>query len=615
MSKYIESKDLEIRSLFQEYYVVPDYQRDYVWGERSNERPVDEVELFLNDIYSEFEEHSQKNPTEYFIGTIITCENKNGSYDVIDGQQRLTTIFLTVCAIRDAMAKHSADTRELDAMISQVSTDSFGKQLKRNRLILQYSDSGDILDSIVSNEVIDEESLTTRSTKNIYNCYKTVENFLLLKFKDKISEIQKFNGYFLKQIKLINVETPNLKKALIIFATINDRGVGLDAMDLLKNLMFINANQNQFAQLKDKWKALTDTIYSANEKPLRFLRYFILADYATETRIREDDAYEWFQENRDKIGYSDDPIRLVDSLIGAAKSYKNFRSGKTPNGTSELALSRIQRLGGSSVRQPYILLLAGRHLQKEQFSQLATMVENLFALWLVTGTQSKVTEPEIVKLARILTEVQPTDHEAFKKFLSHVETNIIKSKAKDFTRAMMNLHQWHMPKYRMKYFLAKVTQFIEQQAFNVKAANADLDTYLESSVEIEHIHPLLPSDKAVEEFGDNDEDEFYRRAMGNLLLLDKSRNVIARNHPFSQKQKIYAESNFMLSQYLAKSPEVGKTDQISRTFENHMESFSKWTPSTVLERQKMLVKIAHEVWNVPLEYKELPVWDLPDSDA
>ncbi len=614
MSGSIESKDVDIRGLFQDYYVVPDYQRDYVWGENSAERPIDEVELFLSDIHREFEEHSPKTKTEYFIGTIITCENKSGSYDVIDGQQRLTTIFLIICALRDSLKRLGADTRELDGMISQVSTDSFGKQLKRNRLVLQYADSGNVLDTIISNDIIDEEILTTRSTQNIYNCYRTVESFLFREFDNQKSKLQQFEGYFLECVKLINVETPNLKKALTIFATINDRGVGLDAMDLLKNLMFINATQTQFAQLKNKWKILTDTIYSANEKPLRFLRYFILADYATESRLREDDAYSWFQDHESEIGYARDPNKLVDSLIDAAQAYKNFRESKTPVGEHELGLANIQRLGGSSVRQPYILLLAGRNLQKAQFSELVTLTEDLFLLWLVTKTQSKVTEPAIVKLARLLSKVKPTDHSQFDNFVKHVHEEIIKPKAKEFTRSMMNLHQWDMPKYRMKYILGKLTQFIEQQAFNIKPSNSDLETYLEATIEIEHIHPMVPTEKAIAEFGDEDDGEFYRKALGNLLLLDKSRNSIAKNHHFSEKQKIYTESNFMMSQYLSTAPKVGKADQISRTFENHLIAFKEWSPEMILRRQKMLAKISHEVWNIPLEFKTLPDWDMPNVD-
>ena len=78
--------------------------------------------------------------------------------------------------------------------------------------------------------------------------------------------------------------TPTLEKALQIFETINDRGVGLDAMDLLKNLMFMKANKTQYENLRDKWEDLTKTLHKSREKPMRFLRYFVLANYAKDNR-------------------------------------------------------------------------------------------------------------------------------------------------------------------------------------------------------------------------------------------------------------------------------------------------------------------------------------------
>ena len=609
----ISATNLSIRQVFQDYYVVPNYQRDYVWGENAHDKNENEVELFLSDIHKEFDLHSEISPTEYFIGTIITCSNSQGSFDVIDGQQRLSTIFLIICAIRDVLSELESASDELSGLISQVSKDSLGRQLKRNRLELQYTDAGNVLETIVQSSTVNEENLTTRSTQNLYRCYRTVREFIDTNFGDDAVEIGKFEGYFLSCVKLIRVTTPNLKKALTIFATINDRGVGLDAMDLLKNLMFINTKENDYKILSAKWKTLSDTIYSAKEKPLRFLRYFILSDFADDNRVREDDAYTWFQINESKIGYKNNPISLVERLLEAAESYENFRLGKNVRGQAEPGIMRIQRLGGSAARQPYILLMAGRHLKATDFSELVVQIEELLFVWLVTKTASRDTEPAVVKLAGKLRAVDATNSASFSEFKDHLEREYIKPKSREFTRAMVNLHYWDMPKYRMKYVLGKITQFIEQQAYNVKATNMDLESFLGKDLEIEHIFPLNPSEEAAKEFGDADEEWFFRQALGNLLLLDKTRNVIATNDPYSVKVKTYAESGFMLSQYLRKPPEVGKNDRITKAHENHMISFENWKPESILARQKMLTRIAHNVWNIPMDYKEIPDWDISED--
>lgn len=66
--------------------------------------------------------------------------------------------------------------------------------------------------------------------------------------------VRRFHGYFTHKMKLIRIQTPDVSRALKIFETLNDRGVGLDTMDLLKNLLFMNTKSEQFRKLKDEWQ-------------------------------------------------------------------------------------------------------------------------------------------------------------------------------------------------------------------------------------------------------------------------------------------------------------------------------------------------------------------------
>ena len=91
----IDADVLSVLDLSNYFFVVPDYQREYVWEADKH------IYQFLVDIDDEFEAHSSEQQN-YFIGSIIIIEN-NGKYDVIDGQQRLTTIVLSLCAMRDLL--------------------------------------------------------------------------------------------------------------------------------------------------------------------------------------------------------------------------------------------------------------------------------------------------------------------------------------------------------------------------------------------------------------------------------------------------------------------------------------------------------------------------------
>lgn len=90
----IEPSLLTIENLANHFYVVPDYQREYVW------KPEDQVEQFVEDIHQAAESDSS-----YFIGSMITVRRPDGRFDVIDGQQRLTTIVLCLCAISTILKK------------------------------------------------------------------------------------------------------------------------------------------------------------------------------------------------------------------------------------------------------------------------------------------------------------------------------------------------------------------------------------------------------------------------------------------------------------------------------------------------------------------------------
>ena len=112
-SPKIESSDLSIEQMYKDFYIVPPYQREYVWSD------VD-VQAFADDIYGEF--YGGKGELvadrEYFIGSVVVCRTAHGPYDLIDGQQRMTTIFLFLCAIRDVLlALGEAPRKSLKAMI------------------------------------------------------------------------------------------------------------------------------------------------------------------------------------------------------------------------------------------------------------------------------------------------------------------------------------------------------------------------------------------------------------------------------------------------------------------------------------------------------------------
>ena len=592
----INSEDLTITKLFEDYYVVPNFQREYVWEE-------EQVEQLLSDIYSEFGAGSDSNESEYFIGSIVVCRNDDAHpFDLIDGQQRVTTLYLILCAIRDHLTDVAPEEAidVLPRQIAQSAVDRKGNNIFRYRVELQYEDSGGVLEDIAKTDG-DHSGIEpgTRSIKNILTAYKVIRLFLTQEFGTDPAALRRFYAYLAWQVKLIRVSTESIAHALKVFETINDRGVGLDSMDLLKNLMFMKADQRQFDKLKDKWKGLVDLLYQKKEKPLRFLRYYIFSRYDVE-RLREDQIYDWFRNNAEECGYEQDPLEFVDELFKAAKAYTGFRAGLDTDGARNRYMENIGLLSGAA-RQHLILFLAGQHLPKLCRSQLAQEIENLFFAFIITRENTREFERQFARWAPELRNV--TDQEGLQKFIAKNIDPARKKLANRFALAFDSLSDFTLQKYRLKYILAKLTQHIDEKADGSEGAAQWLSTYTSKDVWIEHILPQTKTQVLLDAFDKPDEYGTYAHRLGNLTLLEKSINTSVGQKLFADKKPALRQSKFRLTRSLGEKIKVGQNTAIDRAVRS-LEEFETWTSEDIERRQAMLARIAHEVWDVPVPEKD-----------
>ena len=584
----IESRDITVSDVFQAFYLVPDYQREYVWK-------TEHVEQLLNDINAERDINDPAKAPEYFIGSIVVCPGNNSVLELIDGQQRMTTLFLTLCAIRDRIEKlKEQQPGQLGPQISATSTDTAGRDHFHYRLDLQYEDSGDILVHIAKGTLNEADDKSTLSITNIRNAYTVTLNFLKEEFGDDAGALRAFYGYLTNKVKLIRIRTKDVAKALKIFETINDRGVVLDAMDLLKNLLFMKASRADFEKLKDRWKELQDAIFDMNEKPLRFLRYFILSRYDVNI-LREDEIYGWFSNNENQCGYAADPSNFAKELFRAAQAYGNFLDGHDPSNAKNRHLENLQLLGGRAARQHLILLLAGRHLPGDLFDQLAREVEDLFFVYVITREPTRAFERNFARWAGELRDItNSADLEAF------IARRFVRAKAElsdRFDDALRRLSVGSVQQYRLLYILSKLTQHIDLRAYGETEGTKWLSHYTRGGFEIEHIFPQQPSSEATAEFGER-EDPYIAARLGNLVLVEKSINASLGNRSFSQKRDVYSQSKLLLTKSLAERPTIGSNTKIDIAVAD-LDPCTEWNEAAVIKRQNELSVLARSIWRLP----------------
>lgn len=577
------------KSLRNNFYIVPDYQREYVWEADK------QVAQLLTDVYEAYAAAKNK---EYFIGTTVVYYDKNSNIsELIDGQQRTSTLFLMLCAFRNIYIERGLSTKVMDPLIFESTLNDSGDEVNKYHLELQYDENSRILEIISQNEERPKEM--SSSARRLVEAYQGIYQYINDNTQNDDDELKGMFLYFFRMLKFIQITTPDINDALKIFETINERGVGLNPMDLLKNLIFRQVERSQFDKLKEKWRQLVSILETNNEKPLRFLRYFIMSNYPSitngqrgdENTIREDEIYKWMASHADLCGYNKDPFKFVELLLENARCYVYFAQGKDKNGNRTPYLDNIIRLGGGAFRQHLIVLLAARNIPSEMFDYLSRNIENYLFYALFTKVQAKIFEKLFGKWDIALKDIKTQE-----ELTAFVEENIkpeTDKLAAEYKTRFLIFKQGDLQLYRVRYILAKLTQYVDMAHSGAKSLSL-LDTYFKRGTEIEHILPQTPSEEYRAQFENYDELLYM---LGNLTLLEQPINGAIKNNPYVDKVPSYAACNFYLTSSLHHLDEIGFNTAITR-INKYLQPFDHWDAETIAKRQELLYNLSLEIWKV-----------------
>lgn len=605
----IENHKYSIEEAFREcFYIVPDYQREYVWTDK-------EVNQLLDDIN---EQVGNGHVREYFIGTILVSPTaQKNHYEVIDGQQRLTTFFLLLCALKH-MFGGEVQHQSISGLISTSYTDNNGETRTNLKLEPRYENAGEVIAKLVE---LDADPQAVRagiqtagipsfgSLENLVNAYSTIYRYLKDNYDDT-STLKKYWGYLANNVVFIQIST-DVSSALKIFETINERGVGLNPMDLLKNLLFTQVPQTQFTQLKDEWKKITNPLEKEKEKPLRFLRYFLMANYVIDNDrkdavVREDEIYDWFvnKHNASLCDYRNKPFEFVRKIIRNVESYISFGNGLGNDGKPNIPMDSLKRLAGGAFSLHYVLLLAAAPLPKPLFDHFVAQLESFLFYYIFTKTPTKDLERNFSlwadELRAIAGKTDPAEQRtALNAFVANRFQSNMEAKSQELSDALKRLTLYTMQQYRTRYLLARLTQYVEM-AFNGVKSPGSLSSF--ASLEIEHILPNTPTSELLSQWAaDNPQTLYddYKNRLGNLTLLEKPINIVAGNDFYAEKRTEYCKSGNYLTRSLVELTEVGQNSSVSRINEK-LKAFPSWGAASIDDRHDMLIKLAKDVWRTAL---------------
>ena len=279
----IEANKGILKKIFSEefWFIVPQYQRPYVWQEEN-------IQELIDDLYYAFE---NKQNSEYFLGALVlkrTTEKEFREYEILDGQQRLTTLCMMMAVIRDLIKKPQYKYT-LSQMIYQEENELL-KVPSRNRIKYNTRDKVKdfVKDYIIANgstrkrDLVNYHEDTNISVSNMAKAISTMHTIF-----DNKENLEAFAVFLLNNVLFIYVSTDNTEDAFRLFTILNDRGIPLSNADILKSINIGEIGEEDLDEYSKHWEYLEEKYHKGFDRFLSFVRTILLKNKPSSNLLDE----------------------------------------------------------------------------------------------------------------------------------------------------------------------------------------------------------------------------------------------------------------------------------------------------------------------------------------
>lgn len=566
----ISASEADLQNIFtrSNRFTVPDYQRLYSW-----EDP--QWEEFWNDLASIDEEDT------HFLGSIVVIQHQT-NYDeldeleLVDGQQRITTISLLLRVMREFYREHS-ETGLCDKIDTDYLHETDFDNDRYPKLSLSRFEDEDY------QEILDGDPERVNEESQLRQAY---EYFRERVFECDVDRVDQMRKRLLGSMTLVVVECDSAASAFRLFETLNNRGLELSAVDLMKNALlqvaserYGGTDEETYEHIRAQWERVLENVVYEINNPDRFFRHYMMsrADPDIEGSITSRTLYDTFRDLIDDrlptdettlVEYVDGMVETSDLYVGLTKADVDIFSGRPQNRINR----RLRNLNDiqSSHSRTLLLRAFDEFDEYEDVLSVLRLLEVFMVRWRVSGNQTgskldrifselcsdafDTTEPlKMIKMR--LAEEAPGDDE----FRSRLTNS-------DFSRNAQT-----------KYLL----DTIERRHYMESGEGKDYDRM---TVDIEHVAPQQAfTAKKYSTWRDvlgvgKAEFNQYRNRLGNLTLLEARLNETAKDNPFDQKIDQYKLSDFQMTQEIR-------------------ERYEEWTVDTIEDRSEHLAEIGVEIWD------------------
>jgi uncharacterized protein with ParB-like and HNH nuclease domain len=599
----IDGKGRTLWELFDNRrYAIDSYQREYKWQTKQLVELVDDLcGKFLEHYESDQEREAVAKYGHYFLGSIILSQKKGQTY-IIDGQQRLTTLTLFLVYLHHRQRKLPDEDRV------DVSHLVLSKKFGKKSYNIDVPERAPCLDKLYSGQSYNPTTKDPEAVRNMVARYDEIEEY----FPPDINEqaLPYFLDWLLNNVHVVEITAYSDDDAYTIFETMNDRGLSLAPLDMLKSFLIANITEEaERDRINTMWKQTTNRLLELDkEEPADAVKAWLRSQYADSIRERKKGAkagdfdrlgtefHRWVRENEKRLtlAKSADYVRFVERdfkfytdqyellshaslkpLKGLEIVYANscleftlqYSLLLAPLKTSDDESARLRKI---QVVASFVDILIARRLWNYRSIAYSTMQ---YAMFLVMRDIRGKSVDELVAILR--------------KRLDEDEENFD-------TRPTFGLTQ--MNRYSIKWLLARMTDHLEVRGGLASRFEEYMSEGRKVGYEVEHIW-ADHWEQHKDEFTHAADFDEYRNRLGGLLLLPKIFNASYSDLPYAKKLPHYLKQN-LLAQSLNpdaynRNPPLKKLIQAGLHFTGH-EEFKKRDIET---RQKLYVGIAKEVWN------------------
>ncbi len=561
----IESNDLNLRDILKDelYYQIPIYQRPYQWTEENCEK-------LLDDLFFNYEDDRE---SDYFCGSLVLIlisedSKKARTYDIVDGQQRLSTFILLAKVLATLYSERL--TEESKDYLQESLITKYGKKDRLNFNAMGFDSKKDFQYALTSFNDVPISNNKNNYLKNAI-CLK---NYLK---KKEIEDINDFIEWLYFKVVFITITCPDADKALRIFNVLNARGLALNATDIFKGELLKHAKEHEREEFVSRWNDLSQKC-SDNDLKIEtlFSWYLTYLNPVTSKEKTEKRLVTWFKNlNKTPLEY----------LKGVEDFYNAYGEVLEMQDRYAYLLSYV----ASDYWRVVLCTSLLHHYSDQDIEALKKLlVKFYYQNWVAGRTNSKI-EQTCCNIINALKEKKSIENIAsiVKKYL---DNNNVTQHFKE------NLEDDHL--YTKFYFIngktAKKNSWVKPVLILVNYFMSDNANpayiKMDDDLHVERILPQNPdpSSQWVKDFSE-EERGLYTHSLANLTLLGGTKNTKALsqalNQDFKEKKEIYMGKTIALDNK--------KTFKVMTCYDmtkNDVCRYTEWMPKNLEKRKEELIK-------------------------